>query len=75
MAAQSMARRGNPKALAQALGQPDWKLKNHGAWARNFSADELRRALVSSRDAERAMKSGADADETFYRWLVDTLRR
>lgn len=75
MAAQSMARRGNPKALAQALGQPDWKLKNHGAWARNFTADELRRALVSSRDAERAMKSGADADETFYRWLVDTLRR
>lgn len=75
MAAQAMARRGNPKALAQALGQPDWKLKNHGTWARNFSADELRRALVSSRDAERAMKSGADADETFYRWLVDTLRR
>lgn len=75
MAAQSMARRGHPKALAQALGQPDWKLKNHGVWARNFSADELRRALVSSRDAERAMKSGADADETFYRWLVDTLRR
>lgn len=75
MAAQAMMRRGTPKALAQALGQPDWKVKSHGAWARNFTDAELRAALVSSRDTERAMKSGADEDEAFYRWLVDTLRR
>lgn len=75
IAAQSFARRGNPKGLAAALHLPDWRVKSHGAWARNFSSAELRRALTSSRDAERAMKSGSDADEVFYRWLVDTLRR
>ena len=75
MAAQSMARRGNPKGVAQALKLPDWRVKNHGAWARNFTAAELRAALVSSRDAERAMKSGSDADEVFYTWLVETLKR
>ncbi len=75
MAAQSMARRGNPKGVAQALKLPDWRVKNHGAWARNFTAAELRAALASSRDAERAMKSGSDADEVFYTWLVETLKR
>lgn len=75
MAAQSFARRGNPKGLAGALHVPDWRVKNHGAWARNFSPAELRAALVAARDAEQAMKSGSDADEVFYRWLVGTLRR
>ena len=75
MAAQSMARRGNPRGLAGALKVPDWRVKNHGAWARNFAPAELRRALASSRDAEQAMKSGADPDEVFYRWLVETLKR
>lgn len=75
IAAQSMARRGNPKGVAQALKLPDWRVKNHGAWARNFTAAELRAALASSRDAERAMKSGSDADEVFYTWLVETLKR
>lgn len=75
MAAQSMARRGNPRGLAKALGAPDWRVKNHGAWARQWRPEELRRALASSRDAEQAMKSGSDPDEVFYRWLVETLKR
>lgn len=75
MAAQSMARRGNPRGLAKALGVPDWRVKNHGAWARNYRPAELRRALASSRDAEQAMKSGGDPDEVFYRWLVETVKR
>ena len=74
MAAQSAARRGGT-SVGQLLHLPDWRVKSHGAWARNFSPSELRAALVSSRDAERAMKSGADPDEVFYGWLVDTLRR
>lgn len=73
--AQSMARRGNPRGVAAALKVPDWRVKNHGAWARNFTPAELRRALVASRDAEQAMKSGSDENEVFYRWLVDTLNR
>lgn len=75
MAAQSMARRGNPRGLAKALGLPDWRVKNHGAWARNFTSSELRHALAAARNAEQAMKSGADPDETFYRWLVETIKR
>ncbi len=75
MAAQSMVRRGNPKGLAEALHLPDWRVKSHGAWARNFTSAELRAALLTSRDAEQAMKSGADPDEVFYRWLVETLKR
>lgn len=50
-------------------------MKNHGAWARQWCPEELRRALASSRDAEQAMKSGSDPDEVFYRWLVETLKR
>lgn len=75
MAAQAMVRRGNPGGLARELGVPDWRVKSHGAWARNFAPAELRAALLSSRDAEQAMKSGSDADAVFYQWLVDTLRR
>ena len=75
MAAQSMVRRGNPKGLAEALHLPDWRVKSHGAWARNFTSAELRTALLTSRDAERAMKSGADPDEVFYCWLVEALKR
>ena len=62
-------------ALLETLGAPDWRVKNHGAWARQWRPEELRRALASSRDAEQAMKSGSDPDEVFYRWLVETLKR
>lgn len=75
MGVQCLRARGNAGAIARTLKVPDWKVKNMTAWARNYTPAELRRALVSSRDAERAMKSGADEDEVFYRWLVDTIRR
>lgn len=72
---QALRARGDVGAIARTLKVPDWKVRNMTAWARNFTAAELRCALVAARDAERAMKSGADADAVFYRWLVDTLRR
>lgn len=75
MAAQSLRARGDAGGLARALGVPDWRVKKHGAWARNFTPSELRSALMAARNAERAMKSGSDADVIFYRWMVDTLRR
>ena len=60
--AQAMARRGSGTAgLAKALKLPDWRVKGHAGWARRWSAAELRAALASARDAERAMKGGADA--------------
>lgn len=74
--ARSMADRGNPRGVAAALKSPDWRVKNHAAWARGFTSAELRRAIISSRDAERAMKSGADPDSAFLDWILSvTVRR
>ena len=68
--ARAMADRGNPRGTAAALKVPDWRVKNHAAWARGFTAAQLRRAIISSRDTERAMKSGADPDSAFLDWVL-----
>jgi DNA polymerase-3 subunit delta len=44
-------------------------------WARGFTADELHRALVSARDAEMAMKSGADPEGAFQAWWLQAIAR
>ena len=75
MGVQALRARGEVAAIARVLKVPDWKVKTMTAWARNFTPEELRRAVVAARDAERAMKSGSDPDAVFYRWLVDTLKR
>ena len=75
MCAQSLMRRGSIAQLPRALSQPDWRVKNHGTWARQFKPAELRAALCSARDAERAMKSGANPEATFRDWVVATLKR
>lgn len=82
--AKSMAARGNttPRALAAALTdyakianakarpKQDWQVKDHVSCARRFTADELRAALISARNTEQAMKSGADPDAAFREWVV-----
>ncbi len=68
--AKSLAARGQGSALASVLKVPAWRVKNHAAWARGYSAEELRRAIIAARDVERAMKSGQDADEMFREWVV-----
>ncbi|WP_165171578.1 DNA polymerase III subunit delta [Adlercreutzia sp. ZJ242] len=75
LCAQSLMRRGSVAQLPRALGMPDWKCKHHATWARQFTSSELRRAICTARDAERAMKSGADPDAAFCDWLVATLKR
>ena len=73
--ARSMADRGNPRGVAAALKAPDWRVKNHVNWARGFTAAELRRAIISSRDTERAMKSGADPRSAFLDWVLAVTAR
>lgn len=71
------ARRQNAQ-LAKALGLPAsqaWKVKNYPAWARGFTAEELRAALRSGRDAERKMKSGYDAPGVFQDWFISVIAR
>ena len=74
--AHSLAARGQSgtKALATQLKVPEWRVKNHMSWARRWKPSELRRAFSSIRECERMMKTGSDPDETFLRWLLDTLR-
>ena len=75
MCAQSLERRGAGAALASTLKLPDWRARNLKGYARKFTAAELRHALLTSRETERAMKSGADQQSAFLQWTVDTLKR
>ncbi len=59
------------RGIAAALKQPDWRVKNHAAWAREVHPQELRRALITARDTEQVMKSGADPDAAFREWVVN----
>ena len=71
--AKSLAARGEASRIADALKVPAWRVKNHVAWAGRFTDAELRRALASARDCERAMKSGASPDDAFRDWLISVV--
>lgn len=71
--AKSLDARGEGGRLAETLGVPAWRVKNHRTWARGFSEAELKRAFLTARDCERAMKSGADPESTFRDWLFSTI--
>lgn len=62
---------GGGSALAAELGVPEWRVRNHGRQAARFSERELERALVGAADLEQAMKSGADQQASFTRWLLE----
>jgi len=73
--AKALSERGRAGEIAGALRVPEWRVKNHAGWAQRYSAAELRCALISARDTERAMKSGADPDNTFLEWLLACMRK
>ena len=75
--AKSLANRGHgsPENISQALNvKPAWRVKQYPLWARRYTEAELRQALVLSRDAERAMKSGADPEVAFMDWVIAVAR-
>ncbi len=76
IAAHALAARGQSgtKPLVTHLKVPEWRVKNHVNWARRWKAAELRAALSSARDCERAMKTGADPDAAFLEWVLAVLR-
>jgi DNA polymerase-3 subunit delta len=49
---------GGRRALAQALGMPDWRAERIGKQARSYREDELVRALTLLADADVEMKGG-----------------
>ena len=73
--AKSLANRGEAHNLASTLKVPDWRVKNHVTWSRNFTDAELRHAFSAVRDCDQAMKSGADPALAFKTWLVESLAR
>ena len=73
--AKSLHERGRAADIPAVLKMPDWKVKNHIRWAQGYSKEELRSALVSARDLERAMKSGADPHDAFLEWLLACMRK
>lgn len=50
-------------------------MKSYPQYARRFTPEELRHAVQASCEAERRMKSGADAMGAFVEWLTQTLGR
>ena len=73
--AQALVARGEPQKLASTLKLPEWRVKNHMTWARNFSSWELKRAFSKARDCERSMKSGSDPQSIFIDWIIEVLAR
>lgn len=71
----ALAARGQAGQLGQYLKGPDWKYRRHPGYARNFTAAELRHALRTARDTERAMKSGTDPEQAFERWYLSICAR
>lgn len=72
--ARALYERGCAHQLASTLKMPDWRVKNHLTWARKFTREELRSAIISARDTERKMKSGTDPNDAFMDWALATIR-
>lgn len=70
----ALERRGEAAHLAKVLKLPEWRVRNHRKQARSFTSRELIEALRRSRDTEQAMKSGADPETAFMKFVVETLR-
>lgn len=73
--AKSLDRRGDAGALADEVRKFNpraqaWQLRDHRRWASRWETRDLRRALTSAADAEQRMKSGADQQAAFERWLI-----
>lgn len=68
--------RGQASQVSKYVKGPQWKLeKFYPRYARNFASAELRAALKSARDTERAMKSGSDPESEFERWYLSVVSR
>ena len=65
---------GGDDRLAEALrlGALKWKAKFYRQWAANYSAEELRDALMRAERCEHLMKSGGDPELELERWLLAT---
>lgn len=68
--AKALEARGTPGALAQTLGMQSWQVKNHAAWARNYTMGELVGALRSAAVCDQALKTTPDKTRAIQRWVL-----
>ena len=62
--ARALMARGDARGIAAALGKADWQVRGHARNAGRFAEGELEGLLVECARADRALKTGADADAT-----------
>lgn len=62
--AKALIGRGDSRGIPSALGKADWQVRGHAKCAQRFCDGELEGLLVECARADRALKSGADADAT-----------
>lgn len=62
-------------AISQALDYEGWRVKNHFAWSRNFSKDELVEILAKALECEKQMKSTSNSALHFETFIVESLRK
>ena len=62
--ARALTARGDARGIAAALGKADWQVRGHARNAGRFAEGELEGLLVECARADRALKTGADADAT-----------
>lgn len=66
----ALVQRGEANRIAAVLKRPEWQVKNHRRFAKNYKMGELIAALSSARDAEQEMKSGTNAHDAFLFWML-----
>ena len=74
LSTKAIVARGQADQIPTVLGQPAWRVKNHRTWSQRFTSEELIQGLVSARDTEQAMKTGADPDTAFMDWVVSVTK-
>ncbi len=68
--AKALDARGQGSSLAQSLGMQSWQVKNHLAWARKFTMDELTSALRDAVQVECAVKGSRDTKTALTTWIL-----
>ena len=58
----------------QNLGLPQWQVRNHRAWARNFTMEELKEILNKALTCEEKMKSTSNSKLAFETFVIEALK-
>ena len=62
-------------AISQTLGYEAWRVKNHYAWSRNFTQEELVDILEKALECEKQMKSTSNSALHFQTFIIESLRK